>query len=106
MTGESSRRRCDAGVVDALGRLADGKALENGTRLQDLDGLLVADAADTRAPMRLANDEPVLLQTDERGAHGASRHVERRREVRLDQARVGGDVTPNDGLAERVVARA
>jgi len=88
-----------------LGGLADREALEDRTHLQDLDGLLVANAPDTRAAMELANDEPVLLETDERGAHGATRHVERRRDVRLDQPRIGGDIAANDGLAEGVVAR-
>jgi len=105
VTGEAFPEAADAGVVDALGGLADREALENGTRLQDLDGLLVADAADTRAPMRLTNDKPVLLETDQRGAHGATRHVEHGRDIRLDQARVGSDVAADDGLAEGVVAR-
>lgn len=55
--------------------------------------------------MRLANDESVLLEPDECGAHGAARHVERRREVGFDEASVGRYLTANDGLAEGVVAR-
>jgi hypothetical protein len=53
--------------------------------------------------MRLANDEPVLLETDERRAHGTARHFECRRDVGLDEAGVGRDLTPDDGLAEGVV---
>ena len=93
-----------ARVVDALGSLPDRKALEHGARLQDLDGLLVADAPHPRPAVRLAHDEPVLLEADERRAHGAARHVERRRDVRLDEARVGRDVAADDRLAEGVVA--
>src|SRR5688500_2696079 len=41
VTGETLAETIDAGVVDALGRLANREALEHGTRLQDLDSLLV-----------------------------------------------------------------
>jgi 3-hydroxyisobutyrate dehydrogenase-like beta-hydroxyacid dehydrogenase len=105
VTRQTRTQTANAGVVDTLGCLTGREALEHGARLQDLDGLLVADSANARAPMRLANDEPVLLEPDERGAHGASRHVEGRREVGLDEAHVGREVAADDGLAQRVVAR-
>jgi 3-hydroxyisobutyrate dehydrogenase-like beta-hydroxyacid dehydrogenase len=95
----------DAGMLDSSGGLADGEALEDGARLQDLDRLVVTDAPHAGASMRLANDEPVLLETDERRAHGAARHVERRGDVGLDEAGVGSDLTADDCLAEGVVGR-
>ena len=49
LTRETCLETGDARIVDALGGLADGKALEDGARLQDLDRLVVADRR-TRAP--------------------------------------------------------
>jgi hypothetical protein len=71
-------------VVDALGSLADGQALEDGPRLQDLDRFLVADLSHARAPVGLTDDEPFLLETDERRSHRAARHLERLADVRFD----------------------
>ncbi len=105
LPGETCLETGDACIVDSFGGPADGKALENGPRLQDLDRLVVADAPDTRASMGLANDEPILLETDERSANGAARHVKGGREVGLDEAGVRRDVTTDDGPAEGVVAR-
>ena len=65
-----------AGVVDPLGGHADGETLEHGTRLEDLDRLGVGDLADTGASMRLTHDEPLLLEPDQRVAHGRPGHVE------------------------------
>ena len=63
-----------ARFVDPLGRQADGEPFENGAGLEDLDRLLVRDRPHPRAPVRLAHDEPLLLEPDERGSHGAARH--------------------------------
>ena len=88
LTRETCLKTGDARIVDPLGGLADGKPLEDGAGLQDLDRLVVADLPHARAAVRLADDEPVLLETDERGSHRAARHVERRRDVRLDETGV------------------
>src|SRR5687767_1872946 len=77
LTGDAAVETGGAYIVDALGGLPDGEALENRASLQDLDRLVVGDAPDACASMRLADDEPVLLEADERGAHGPARHLER-----------------------------
>jgi 3-hydroxyisobutyrate dehydrogenase-like beta-hydroxyacid dehydrogenase len=105
LTGETGLEPGDSRLVDALCGLTNRKALQNGSRLQDLHGLVIADASHSRTSMGLANDEPVLLETDERRADGASRHLERRRELRLDEASVWRDVPAHDGLAKGVVSR-
>ena len=105
LTGDAAVETSSACLVDALGGLPDGEAFENRASLQDLDGLVVRDAPDACAPMRLADDEPVLLEADERGAHGAARHRECRREVGFDEAGIRREVTADDGRAEGVVAR-
>ena len=92
-----------AGVVDPLGGEADGKPLEHGTRLEDLDRLDVGDLAHTGASMRLAHDEPFLLEADQRVPYGGPGHVEARDHVRLDEAGVGGDLAPDDRGAQPVV---
>src|SRR5919197_2297516 len=105
LTGETRVKTNGARIVDARGGPADREALEDGTCLQDLDRLLVADAPHASASMRLANDEPVLLQTNERRAHRAARHLECRRDVCLDEAGAGRDVAADDRLTKGVVAR-
>ena len=105
VTDEAGLEPRDAGLVDALGGQPDGQAFEHGARLQNLDRLLVRDAPHARAPMRLADDQSVLLEADERRANGAPGHRERRREFGLDESSIRSDVTPDDGLAEGVVAR-
>ena len=97
-------RRARAGIVDPLGGLADGQPFQDGAGLQDLDRLLVRDLPHARAAVRLADDEPFLLEPDERRSHGAARHLEGRAEIGLDEARVGREVAAHDGVAERVVA--
>ena len=49
LTRETCLETGDARIVDSLGGLADGKALEDGARLQDLDRLVVQTRR-TRAP--------------------------------------------------------
>jgi hypothetical protein len=53
----------------------------------------------------LADDEPFLLETDERSSYRATRHLERRADLRLDEASVGRDVAADDRLAEGLVVR-
>ena len=80
---------CDAGVVDALGGLANGEPLQDGAGLQDLDRLLVRDLPHARAAMRLANDEPFLLEPDERSSHRAARHLEGRADLHSTRRALG-----------------
>jgi 3-hydroxyisobutyrate dehydrogenase-like beta-hydroxyacid dehydrogenase len=105
MAREACLQTPDSSTVDPLGCLTHGKPFENRPRLQDLDRFLVTDVAYTCPPIRLADDEPVLLETDECGPHCAARHLERRRDLRFDEARVRRDVTVDDGFAEGVVVR-
>ena len=94
-----------ADVVDPLGRHAHGEPFEHGAGLEDLDRLLVRDGPHAGAAMRLADDEALLLEADQRRAHGAARHRELRAHVGLDQACVRRDRAAHDRLAERVIAR-
>ena len=100
---EARPQPCGARVVDPLGGLADGQTFENRAGLQDLDRLVVRDLPHARPPVRLADDEPFLLEADERRSHGAARHLERRAEVRLDEPGIGREVAADDRVAEGVV---
>jgi hypothetical protein len=48
----------------------DSQPFEDCAGLEDLDGLVVRDAPHARALVRFADDEPFLLETDERSSHG------------------------------------
>jgi hypothetical protein len=56
--------------------------------------------------MGLPNDEPVLLEADQRRPDRAARHAEGRADVGLDEAGIRREVAADDRRAERVVARA
>ncbi len=86
--------------------MPDREPFEHGAGLEDLDRFLVRDRPDARAAMRLAHDETLLLQADQRVPHGAARHLERRAHVGLDEARVRRELAAHDRVAEGVVARA
>jgi hypothetical protein len=92
-----------APIVDPLGGLADGKALEYGAGLKNLDRFVVRDLAHARAAMRLADDETFLLETDEGGSDGTARHLECGTDLRFDEAGVRAEVAVDDGCPERVV---
>ena len=88
------------GLVDSLGGQADGEPFEHGARLEDLDRFAVADLPHACPAVRLADDEPFLLEPDQRVPHGTPRHREGRADVRLDEMGVGGDLAANDRAAE------
>ena len=85
-------RRRSSSIRSAAMRTA--RPFEHGAGLEDLDRFLVRDRPHARAAMRLADDEALLLQTDQRRSHGAARHRELRAHVGLDQARVRRDRRP------------
>ena len=95
----------DTGFVDPLRGLADREPFENGAGLQNLDRFVVADSPHARATMRFANDEPFLLEANERRSYLAARHLERGADVRLHEPCFGRDVAVNDGIPKRVVVR-
>jgi hypothetical protein len=94
-----------AGIVDPLGGQPHREALEHRACLEDLDRLGVGDLAHAGTPVRLAHDEPFLLEPYQRVPDGGPGHLERRDDVRLDKTGVGRDLAPHDGGAQLLVVR-
>ena len=76
--------------------LAGREPLERGARLQDLDGLLLGHQPHARAAVRLALDQPLVLEPDQRRPHGRARQLERAAHVGLDEPLVGHQVAAQD----------
>ena len=73
-----ARRRALPASSIRSGRQPDGEPFEHGAGLEDLDRLLVGDRPHAGSAVRLAHDEPFLLEPDERSSHRAARHLELR----------------------------
>jgi hypothetical protein len=80
-----------------------GQALERGAGLEDLDRLALGDAPDARAAMALALDEPVVLKSDKRHAHGRPTEPELRAQVLLEQPLTGQQLSADNRVAQILV---
>ena len=77
--GDVALRRVQRGA-------AHGQALECRPRLDDLDRLALRDEADLGAAVALVGNQPVLLETHQRGADRGAAEPEGLAQLGLDQA--------------------
>ena len=83
---------------------AHRQALERRARLDDLDRLALGDEADLGAAVALVGDQPVLLETHQRGADRGAAEPEGLAQLGLDQALARLQGARGDGVAQHLVA--
>ena len=105
MDREAPLQALGSGLVDALGGQADGQPFQHGARLEDLDRFAIADLPHPCPAVRFANDEPFLLESDQRVLMAPLDISKDEADVRLDEMGVGGDLTTNDRATELLVIR-
>ncbi len=84
------------GVGAAQGGIARGQGLERGPSFEDLDRLVDGDAPDLRAPIALADHEPLVAEPHERGADRPAAEPETFGEILLDEPLAGRKVGAHD----------
>jgi hypothetical protein len=82
--------------ANALGGMPDDQLFEDNPNLLDLQGLAIGYQADAGTTVRLAGDQALLVQPDQRRTDGGPAGVKPKREVRFDQALVGVKATAHD----------
>jgi hypothetical protein len=79
------------------------ESLQGSANLLDLQRLAVVDQPDACAAVRLQDDQPLLVEPDERSANGSAPRTDQLRDRGLDQPLVRLEPATDDRLAQCVV---